>query len=372
MRSGKGIEVLRQTIPPRRRKRKNTPTHRRFLVTTQEGFGLSRALVFERLERHPNVRLFVGIVHDRDGEPHTHLGVELKSARTVGAIAKMLGVPVIVQPYVRTQGDPTAWGWTVRYYMHETADSRHKAHYDLEEVWHSRGFDPQAALDTLADHEDREVETYERARRLIRAGKIASEIDLAKRFSDAFLDRHGPKLLRYVETIRRRGALRATPSPKARDGIAQTRAGELESSPESPETSEQHGHETPAHEPITGRDTSRDEDLEPVLAAQYRDNIASVLMRANQTQTEAALLTAVESQWDDDTPTYVGFSLDELKAEFVGQRLSLAGLRMAAAFTFEHHLTNAVEDLDLDIREALEAVGADPDFTPPKSTPGAR
>lgn len=345
------------TIPPRRRKRKNTPTHRRFLVTSQAGFGLSRVFVVERLTGHPNVKMFVGVTHDRDGEVHTHVGIELKSARTVGAIEQMLGVPVIVRPYVRQKGDPTAWGLTVRYYLHETPDSRHKARYDLEEVFHSRGFDPQVALAALDDHETREVETYEGARRLIRAGRIASEADLAKRYGDAFLDRHGSKLMRYVETIRRRAVLRGASTrtaDKARDGIAHTCEAKLEGSPELAGTHEPHGHGTP----VTTRDTSRDEDLEAVLAARRRDDLACVLMRENGVQTEAALVADVTRQFDDDAASAVGFTPDELTAEFDGRRLSFTGLRMAAAWTFEHNLADGADDLDLDLRDALAAIGA--------------
>ncbi|WP_130865240.1 Rep family protein [Acidipropionibacterium timonense] len=302
-------------------------------MTSNIEFGLTRRVVDERLAHHPNVRLFVGIVHDRDGETHTHVGIELKEARTAGGVEKMLGVPVIVKPYVGQKGDPTAWGLTVKYFLHETADSRDKAHYDMAGVFSSRDFDPASALAALEERDRREVETLARAERLIRTGAIQNRMELADRFTDAFLDKHWKRLDALLKTMWERRALRGL---AAKERTRQERIAAKEREQQAAQAAHGDGvaqglgkQATPSPE----HEASGHVETRPSPVAS-RSELTTALLASNDMATVEALVDRISREWDaDDGDLIYGFCIEDLQAELTDGALSNDGLLMAAAWT---------------------------------------
>lgn len=136
------------------------PRHRRFKVTSKL---LTRTQFLEGVDR-PNVKRFVGVVHDRDGvDPHVQGCIELVETRTVATVERMFRCDVQVQPLVNTKGDPHSWARYIRYLTHESPheQAKGKARYEDEEIFATPGYDWRADVDALTSKEGYKIPLLE-------------------------------------------------------------------------------------------------------------------------------------------------------------------------------------------------------------------
>lgn len=141
-------------------KTSTAPRHRRFKVTSKL---LTRTQFLEGVDR-PNVKRYVGVVHDRDGvDPHVQGCIELVETRTVATVERMFGCDVQVQPLVNTKGDPHSWARYIRYLLHESPyeQAKGKARYEDEEIFATPGYDWRAEVDALTSKEGYKVPLLE-------------------------------------------------------------------------------------------------------------------------------------------------------------------------------------------------------------------
>lgn len=138
----------------------STPRHRRFKVTSKL---LTRTQFEEGVDR-PNVKRYVGVVHDRDGvDPHLQGCIELVETRTVATVERMFRSDVQVQPLVNTKGDPHSWARYIRYLTHESPyeQAKGKARYEDEDIFATPGYDWRADVDALTSKEGYKVPLLE-------------------------------------------------------------------------------------------------------------------------------------------------------------------------------------------------------------------